>query len=135
MPFDNIPATPRYADEIAILDRMRDLLASPDRWCRGTPYTRVNREKPESVCILGALGIVEIGCAVGWGQTDAGITVQRMLERFVGGIALGSYNDTHSHADILALIDKARAEFIRAGQIEAIMDYGERSVAELVEGT
>lgn len=141
MPLDNIPAAPRYAEEIAILDRMRELLATPEGWCQGF------LQKRGAMCLYGVINTISHGHS-DWEFVAKDRVLTRMpfspvlaavetkLKSFVSGGDLVTFNNapTTTHPDILALIDKARAEFVRAGQIEAIMDYGERRVAELVGG-
>jgi hypothetical protein len=145
MPLDNIPAAPRYADEIGLLDRTRHDIRDPKFWCKGAlKKQRWFGFARHSHCLMGALLIAdgrEIGeqCRYEGSLSDAFINVAQRLDGLVPTRSVQDYNNHPGvcHVDILALIDKTRAEFVRAefvraGQIEAIMDYG--AVAELVEG-
>lgn len=108
MPFDGSRESP----EVQILDKMRELLATPDKWCKGT------LQKGEALCLAGALHIAEGKMPGHYGPfSDIGQRVLFTLSLVAHtpniGIAIG-FNDLAStaHADVLALLDRAREELI-----------------------
>ena len=109
MPFDD--TTARSTPEIALLDKVRDLLATPDKWCK---YAL---EHDRRHCVYGALNLAHHNVAM-WTlgtNTKAYTNVERALARETGRnhdilldiILFNNAPDT-KHADILALIDRAR---------------------------
>lgn len=115
MPLDDTtgflaPARTRPREkEMAICDRMLELLATPERWCKRTYKTK------NSYCLLGALDH-----SVGSYYTT-GRYVENQLRRFSTWdgvfISIADFNDSRKtkHADILALIRRTRASFEAEG--------------------
>lgn len=126
MPFDDPSARVEIAvanrEEIAILDGMARRLATPHSWCKNSLYTGSSR------CLLGALNEEDHGDP-GWTSLSrrgggfrlrASANVRSRLNDLVG-YQLGYVFDdwaavfnnaaTTTHADVLGLIQRARASF------------------------
>lgn len=113
MPFDSkdfVAAPVRHPEEIAILDKMAELLAAPERWCQGDFTSKDGK----SLCVIGAVHVA--------GEYKAGslISVKTpayrayvRLARELGRRSLPDFNDDPktTHTDILALIARARSSF------------------------
>ena len=100
--------------EKTILKRVRNRIAKPENWCQ---YSFANDSEGKTVelhssaavcwCLDGAL---RRECGDGWHLRDA---CERLLWKALRKIApkyrFGylSYNDSHSHAEVLALLDAA----------------------------
>lgn len=125
MPFDN-PAQrveiPLYVEEIAILDRMEELLATPGRWCKNKfERRRLFGFRAPAHCLMGALNIQDHGSAgrhttLPDGTVDfknpAAWRVGLRIQDLTGGDAPGFNNDpATTHADILRLIARTRKSF------------------------
>ena len=119
MPFDN-PLTVTPTD---ILDDMLARIPTPDRWCQGLLRLPGPQER---FCIMGALyaadhNVLNQGdyfCPVKF-DTDAARQVFDALLRRVGNssryksaIDICSFNNTKSHAQVIALLTDARSEFL-----------------------
>lgn len=102
MPFDGQDQKP----EIQILDRMRELLATSDRWCKGALNAPSGAR-----CLMGAF--YEVNGPV-HSEQSAGHRVFHSLKNLTGTYKLHNFNDapTTSHSDVLALIDAARERII-----------------------
>lgn len=89
---------------------VRELLADPARWCQGTAARdsggrEVYVEEPDAVrfCLTGALWKV-------YGMTGPALYHAIQAVSDVNPDvkdALGQWNDSHTHADVLALVEKA----------------------------
>lgn len=110
MPFDSkdfVAAPVRHPEEIAILDKMAELLATPERWLKGALACG------DRVCLAGAGRKVLTGSP--WKspeRTSVSLGVSNALRYAAGGF-IGSFNDDPhtTHADILALIARAPQSF------------------------
>ena len=97
-------------DAVEALDRMAELLATPEKWHRGA-----NRNRSGTKCCLeGALNMALTGSFDQSDTSDLGLKVRLVLRAGVPPIffdQLHKYNDSPvtTHADILALIARARA--------------------------
>lgn len=105
MPFD---APIEVSAELWILDKMKEILATPDKWFQ-QGYCNWDQS---AVCILGALNKALTGNPLDdrWGSV--GVNVRDSLGDFPS-----VFNDKPSttHADILALLDRAREKIIVDG--------------------
>lgn len=118
MPFDNPSPEleiPNKA-EIAILDEMVELIATPEKWCKGA-----FRGGGGSYCLIGAVqeatGVrcfsypgARLACSVVCGLTRALGDVPNF---FRPGGSVATFNDAPetTHADILNLIARTRRSF------------------------
>lgn len=109
MPFDSLPTKHPRADELAILDRMAEILATPDRWCQRSLVTTDG-----SFCLIGAARVAVAD--VGFLHDPMGIFVALM--RFTGGMLPATFNDTHTHTEVLDLIARARRTFEHDGSLQ-----------------
>lgn len=100
MPFDN---SPQVKTEIDILDEMKVILATPDKWCKG-----VLMDKAGAHCLVGSSD----EAIVQYGQASVDAVFARM-ERILGQTDIAGFNDapTTTHRDVLALIDRTRKSF------------------------
>jgi hypothetical protein len=125
MPFDDplarVEIDVANREEIAILDGMARRLATPDLWCKGSLASGVSR------CLIGALNEEDHGnYNYRWGRINlrfdrvsARVVYHRLNElagwwpdRSENDQAVGFNNaDTTTHADVLGLIQRARASF------------------------
>ena len=118
MPFDSLPAEVpvRHAAEIAILDRMAKLLATPERWCKHD-YTNGLWGKKRAFCLDAALHMAaREELAFSLNRPDSERRVEATFVRLLRGTArerIHHYNDhgATKHKSILALIARARREF------------------------
>ncbi len=126
MPFDNTSARAEVAvpEEVSILDRMARLLARPEDWCQGE-LIRTSETGNVSRCLYGALFQVDHGSSRpigyrGYGsqifQNEAAQRVSEILTSLVpmtgNPFPICDFNnaDTTTHADILALLARAKAK-------------------------
>ncbi len=125
MPFDDTSARADIAGlaELRILDEMARLLATPEGWCKGS----LSREGPNgamSYCLYGALFQADHGNPYAYrNHTEmihaAGQRVERVLIGLVPAadtapFAICAFNnaDTTTHADILALLARAKEKVL-----------------------
>lgn len=96
-----------------ILTQTRALIADPKHWVRGAPFAKwINGQQfacaleiADSFCILGALSkVLGINSALEIRHNPA---FHRLIEA-MGGDPI-SYNDRHTHGEVLAMVDKALA--------------------------
>ena len=117
MPFDN--TTFVAVDEIAIVDRMMELLAEPEGWCKG--QLSVTRPSGgQSYCLLGALNVVSSGNVMAIPHDKTSRATLAAMDRESGGIgryAFVAFNNAPAatHADILMFLDAVRSSFIKEG--------------------
>lgn len=97
-----------------IFTKVRALLAEPDHWIRGTYARDLNGESiyPESAratcwCLSGAVRRVTLDEYAAW-------TVLDRLDSQAGQDST-AFNDTHSHREVLDLIDRTIASLTPAG--------------------
>ena len=93
------------------LKAARDLISDPARWTQGCAARNVNGEPVDLMdntavcwCALGAISITDL--MRGIGISDA----SKALRRVTPFGLVGQFNDTHTHAEVLALFDAAIAE-------------------------
>jgi hypothetical protein len=99
---------PNVDAPLSLLLKLRERLSSPDRWCQHA------LEAKGANCLLGALYIENVGTLNGTFQLDeAGLGVWRQLSKAAGG-DLVKFNNTKTHADVMALIDSAIAARVTA---------------------
>lgn len=113
MPFDTTPQP--HAAELAIVDRMTELLATPDRWCKHhSAKRRWHFFGLMQHCLMGAFNTVATGRLRGyadyWNMTEHQANVFLILQQH-GGIAFNDREAT-THTDILALLAQVRASFL-----------------------
>jgi hypothetical protein len=108
MPFDGVGLG--FDDRMYKIDRVIDLLATPDRWCKGTLRTYDGRH-----CIRAAIMAVD------------GATLRPIVLRAINKVAgrhyrsiekFNDYPDT-DHAQVLAVLARARTD-LAAGHVAAI---------------
>jgi hypothetical protein len=105
MPFDGTPH--RASDALGRLDRVIELLASEDRWCKGVTETPGGRR-----CVIGAMRAADA-------QLLEPVVLQAI--RDVTGRSywrIESFNDARatSHALVLAVLERARQD-VAAGRL------------------
>lgn len=110
MPFD---APTEVKAEIRILDRMEEILSTPEMWCK-----EYYMDQHGAHCLLGA---AEVACGgvpgrvnmLERGDERMFRRIEALLEPMTEGDVAG-FNDmaTTTHADILNLIDKARLKIL-----------------------
>lgn len=116
MPFDstNFVETSPHVEEIAILDKMAEILATPERWCKRHMFRKYACGQVISVCVVGALRFSVGGeeALENWVKTPEARSVWDRLNE-VGGNEIAAINDASgtTHQDILDLIAKTRASF------------------------
>lgn len=94
-----------------ILIAARALIAAPEGWTQGE-YARdadgcaVDPDNPDAVCFC-ALGAIERACERGIDGDEAIQAIQRIV-----GLVAG-FNDTHTHAAVVAMFDEAIARLDR----------------------
>lgn len=93
--------------EVDIIKKARELLSDPKRWTTGAGARDkhgdpipVNSPMAVCWCMSGALARIA-------GYSDAWDAEKLLHPNFPGGIT--GFNDTHEHADVLELMDKAIA--------------------------
>ena len=115
MPFDSAgfaETKVAHSAEIAVLDKMAEILASPKHWCKGD-FRQEKRTwdgvKYRSYCLIGALSRAFDVVLPQGSQDDAVYALRQAADNMY----LSEYNDAPAttHADVLALIAKARASF------------------------
>jgi hypothetical protein len=93
---------------------LRDLLADPERWTQGAAARDatgeemgVNRAAACRWCLTG--GVRRIA------GTGLGLEMLRVLARHLppGSPRLAAFNDTHTHADVLDLVDRTIQDLAR----------------------
>lgn len=98
-----------HAEEIAIIARMEELLATPERWCKWQYYSYGG-----AVCLGGAARV-----AMGSGSPERRPNVarkfeKRVLEAISSNVTLFNDNPRTTHADVLRQLRKARRHFEEA---------------------
>jgi hypothetical protein len=88
----------------------RDLISAPERWTQHAPARNVNGEpipsyEAAAVCFCSVSAVHRVGQA--WKTLP-------ILSRFSFPQTVTSFNDTHTHAEVIALFDAAIAELERA---------------------
>jgi len=117
MPLDAMTAV----DEIVLLDRMADILSTPDRWCKGA-VAEVRANGLAAHCLLGALNLADHGSPYDFRNRNdplerPGEAYEAVLQALDAADerrgCLVAFNNalTTTHADILAFIAKVRAQF------------------------
>jgi hypothetical protein len=104
MPFDGVGFA--FEDRVSKIDKVIDLLATPDKWCKGNLRTSDGR-----YCVRGALMAV-----------DGGINLQAIVLRAIREVTgkhylrIESFNDRSEtdHAEVLAVLRRARDRLINA---------------------
>jgi hypothetical protein len=87
-------------DLVTALERTRALIATPEQWCQRDYQNEIGQ-----FCLVGALcRVTGANCYEIW-HTDA----FRALETATGErmLTLSGWNDTHTHAEVLAAVDAA----------------------------
>ena len=94
------------------LKAARDLISDPARWTQGwfaknERGLNVSEDHPDACCwcVLGAMKRVS-SSSIGFHQAAAILRNRSMFRLF----DLSEFNDTHTHAEVLALFDAAIAE-------------------------
>lgn len=87
--------------EIEVLDRMRDLMATPEQWCQGVENTG------NAYCLIGAM------VAAAPAFADYQPVCNAMHKELKSFWALHAWNDApeRTHADILDLLTRTRRRF------------------------
>ena len=117
MPFDDTHAPPvrKCEAEIRLIEKLETLLADPRNWCRGAYQRTIGANR--QFCLLGGLAHLTGGNPVdifdGHGPQVAGRVRGRL--RRPGHQKVNVFNDTHTHAEVLALLARARESFVAEG--------------------
>ena len=97
------------AEEIALLDATRDLIASPANWTRGA-WSRRRPFRHQEYCLIGGLahvlGVHPDTILNGQAVAAASRVHARLLR--LTHCCVEEFNDKHSHAEVLALLAQAR---------------------------
>ena len=129
MPFDDMSI--RTKPEIALLDKMAQILAKPEHWCKSAMVSRNDRYADNQYCLYGALTLASYGMPICAGEYRSPKGYQfatseaRAVHMAIANLAptppddavkerAGVYYnnaDTTTHADILAFIGKVREHF------------------------
>jgi hypothetical protein len=123
MPFDPTPQTPVHnADEIAIVDGMQRMLASPRDWITGC-LRHLHPDLHVSHCLIGALRTAQSDNPdkMVAKYTPAGHRVAKVLRRHCGGSVI-KFNDDGCHQDVVEVLSKVRAEFEFVPPLLALVD-------------
>jgi len=91
-----------------MLEKAKNLIRNPDNWttekyARDANGVSVNPKSPEACkfCVLGAImNIQGVNC-------DDLDYVSRILYKATGYLNISSFNDSHTHKQVLELLDKA----------------------------
>ena len=124
MPFDATPMRRVDTEALEMLDRAIDLIRKRENWCQKVTKREIPRgwfgfvfPSRYQYCMLGAL--IEVGAAQNGiyaivpiamqeGKfTAAAAAVQRAVEER-GAPDIWTYNDTHSHEEVLRVMARAR---------------------------
>jgi hypothetical protein len=112
----------------------RNTISDPKNWCQG--IRQVVRGDHVAHCVLGALGVARGNVWFGDDNTPAiealdaaipdavvkcnGVEVneENFPDLWLGKLRVGSYNNTHTHPEVLAWFDRAiaRTKQVEAGQ-------------------
>lgn len=96
---------PQVVEGLRVLKAARDLISKPENWCQEIAAADANGEAcdfPKAVqfCALGSIYKV---CPEKFRR------LSRYLDSLVPSDNIAGYNDTHTHAEVLAVFDKAIA--------------------------
>lgn len=98
--------------ELCILKGARELISDPTHWTQGVLARYSSGEKaystmePDAVswCSLGAMSVATSRCGATAGQM---MRSWGILEKFCPDGNISEFNDTHTHAEVLAAFDAA----------------------------
>jgi hypothetical protein len=95
-----------------IISNIKAIINTPDKWCQNR-LLNYNSDGSEikQACLLGAI-YVSTGCLDSVPQQSYVDAIQFLYQDPVikeSGVALSGYNDTHTHEEIMALLDRAYA--------------------------
>lgn len=106
-------------ETVEILQKARELISDESRWTQGS-YARektkagdsfeyVNPSSVDALCRC-ALGALHCASGIDW-NSDGSVRLpgEEYLVVAMGGHEVALFNDTHSHADVLAAFDRAIA--------------------------
>lgn len=98
------------------LTKVRELLSDPDRWCQGLRARNKDGLPVEpdgrtavSWCLSGAIQRVSATSYLGFdaiSAIDEIFDARSVLDEIIY-VSLEEYNDTHTHTEVLALLDEA----------------------------
>lgn len=95
---------------VEILERLRELLSDPNRWCQGS--SALNKDGKScwgasseacKWCLMG--GLSKVSVMSNGLTTEARVVACQALEGIVS-TGLAKFNDSHSHQEVLELIDR-----------------------------
>ena len=100
-------------DTVEILEKARELISDESRWTQGSYAKDEKGEgtlpwREEAVCFC-ALGAIKKAGNFHDDCSEPAIFLGRVLRDDMGLHSVDEYNDSHSHADVLALFDRAIA--------------------------
>mgnify|MGYP001616956617 CR=1 FL=1 len=98
-----VPVPAPESAVVATLKRARALIATPEQWCQGQSFKVVVAPDVTAFCALGALNCVTVH------GSDMRVAVEA-LQITLGHPDIAGFNDTHTHAAVLALFDRAIAQ-------------------------
>lgn len=96
---------------VEYLRAAKALIQNPDNWCKGA----MRKPKADGTCRFCAAGAVNEVCPVGVGgwRITENLQVFKVLTDVVRGLpreqslSAPHFNDSHTHAEVMALFDKA----------------------------
>lgn len=116
MPFDDptlrVDLPVKHQAEIAIIDKVIEVIATPQAWCKGTSETHGRH------CIIGAIDVVRVelaresGSDQFWPLHLVNSRVQELCQ-LAGFYHVPAFNDARKtkHKDVMAFLARVRASF------------------------
>ncbi len=110
MPFDDASARPKVKvanqRELALIDKMLELLRTPRQWIKGSPYSNGR------YCLIGAFGKAKYGDPYVYEYFAGRDRVWKRLTK-INGRNLILFNDATGtrHRDVVSLLRRVRASF------------------------
>lgn len=104
----------------SILTKARELISDPAHWTQGE-MARNSRGKQEAACSGAAVKWCALGAIIRMAdeplvEKRTIIALTRLLRGSIANYgSIADYNDTHSHSEVLALLDAAIASFTAQG--------------------
>jgi hypothetical protein len=94
-----------------VLVRARNLISDEKDWCKGGLARSQNDPEAPRCGAISPSGRRRVPSLVGWTESAfAYVATRRAMGRVLGcGPAIEKWNDSHSHAEVLAAFDKAIA--------------------------
>ncbi len=91
--------------------KVKELLADPARWTKGTFARRVDNEavasQSEEACKWCLLGAIRRCYVEGEEYTQAHTKLKAAVIKFSGQYRIGTFNDTTTHEDLMKVLEDA----------------------------